>query len=101
MGCNCSKRKNTNPHGTLDAFTNGGSDLVPLGLKESVRLPIMFPAAFNNMNVVVLASRKLPPIQNSMTIYGRDGLVEKRVRDTLVDGWEGMFSVNGDAVEPV
>lgn len=101
MGCPCRKRPNTNENGTLDVFTNGGTDVVTLGLKESIRLPIMFTAAFNNMNVVVLESRKLPPLNNSITLYGHNSPVEKRVRDTLVEGWAGMFEVEEETpLEP-
>ena len=90
MGCPC-RNNNKKSNEAFDVYANGGTDLVPLGLKDTTHLPMRFPQAFNNLDIIVLESRKLPPVGGTITLYGRNGNVEKRHRDALVENWPGFF----------
>lgn len=68
-----------------------GTKLVPLGLKETIRLPLMIPQAVNGKDIVVFPDKTRPPMPGVITLYGRDDMVQERVKWAIMENYPGAF----------
>ena len=69
-----------------------GNELIPLGLRETIRLPLRIPQAVNGNDIVILPDKTRPPMAGVITLYGRNDMVQRRVRDQIIEKFPGAFS---------
>lgn len=72
-----------------------GNELIPLGLKATIRLPLRIPQAVNGKDIVIFPDKTRPPMPGAITLYGRNDMVQRRVRDQIIDKFPGAFP-NGE-----
>lgn len=68
-------------------------EMVELGLKSSIPLPVRIPGAVNGRDIVVLPSKKSRPVDGAVNVYGHNALVSKVVREAAKAQWPRAFEV--------
>lgn len=69
-----------------------GNELVQLGLKNTIHLPLRIPQAVNGKDIVIFPDKTRPPMAGVITLYGRNDMVQRRVRDQIIEKFPGAFS---------
>lgn len=95
MGCGCGSKKVRRTVATARTErygTNGGQNMVKLGLKSGYSLPIKLPNAIDGRDVIVVASNKhVPAARNAIIVFGRDAWIKSEFREKLVARWPHVF----------
>ena len=57
-----------------------------------MRLPLRIPQAVNGKDLVIFPDKTRPPMAGAITLYGRNDMVQRRVRDQVMEKYPGAFS---------
>jgi len=92
-GCKNKKKRNRPPNQPSVRYTTNGNPAVPMGLKQTFRLPLRLPKAIDGKDIVIAANKKsVPPINDALILIGRNAKIEFNHKKQLLDKWPQAFN---------
>ena len=95
MTCKCKdkKKKWAKPDPMpQERYKTNGQGSVKLGLSLIFKLPVRFPEALHGKDLIIAPNKgNAPNVPNSVVIVGRNGKINKKDRDILVERYPAAF----------
>lgn len=87
--CGCNKKKKAPP--PAPATTEEMLQMMTLGLKKTIQLPVRLPEAINGSDLIIMPEGDTRTVSGAVNLYGHDAEIRRGLREQIVNRWPQAF----------